>query len=30
VIGSITDQAGLVELPQAGLAGRKDQSFRPV
>jgi phosphoribosylformylglycinamidine cyclo-ligase len=30
VIGSITDQDGLVELPQAGLAGRKDQGFRRV
>jgi phosphoribosylformylglycinamidine cyclo-ligase len=30
VIGTITDQAGLVELPQAGLAGRKDEGFRPV
>jgi phosphoribosylformylglycinamidine cyclo-ligase len=30
VIGSITDQAGLVELPQAGLTGRKDQGFRPA
>jgi phosphoribosylformylglycinamidine cyclo-ligase len=30
VIGSITDQAGLVELPQAGLAGRKDEGFRPL
>jgi phosphoribosylformylglycinamidine cyclo-ligase len=28
VIGSATDQAGLVELPQAGLAGRKDEGFR--
>ena len=27
VIGSITEQAGLVELPQAGLAGRKDEGF---
>jgi phosphoribosylformylglycinamidine cyclo-ligase len=30
VIGSITDQVGLVELPRAGLAGRKDEGFRPV
>jgi phosphoribosylformylglycinamidine cyclo-ligase len=28
VIGSITDQDGLVELPQAGLSGRKDEGFR--
>jgi phosphoribosylformylglycinamidine cyclo-ligase len=28
VIGAITDQDGLVELPQAGLAGRKDEGFR--
>jgi phosphoribosylformylglycinamidine cyclo-ligase len=28
VIGAITDQAGLVELPQAGLAGRRDAGFR--
>jgi phosphoribosylformylglycinamidine cyclo-ligase len=28
VIGTITDQRGLVELPQAGLAGRKDEGFR--
>jgi phosphoribosylformylglycinamidine cyclo-ligase len=30
VIGTITDQDGLVELPQAGLAGRKDEGFRRV
>jgi phosphoribosylformylglycinamidine cyclo-ligase len=30
VIGSITDQAGLVDLPRAGLAGRKDEGFRPA
>jgi phosphoribosylformylglycinamidine cyclo-ligase len=30
VVGSITDQDGLVELPQAGLAGRKDEGFRAV
>jgi phosphoribosylformylglycinamidine cyclo-ligase len=30
VIGSTTGDAGLVELPQAGLAGRKDEGFRPV
>ena len=30
VIGSTTDHAGLVELPQAGLAGRKDEGFRAV
>ena len=30
VIGATTDQAGLVELPQAGLAGRKDEGFSPV
>jgi phosphoribosylformylglycinamidine cyclo-ligase len=30
VIGAITDHAGLVELPRAGLAGRKDEGFRPV
>jgi phosphoribosylformylglycinamidine cyclo-ligase len=30
VIGSITDQNGLVELPQVGLAGRKDEGFRAV
>jgi phosphoribosylformylglycinamidine cyclo-ligase len=28
VIGEATDRGGLVELPQAGLAGRKDQGFR--
>jgi phosphoribosylaminoimidazole (AIR) synthetase len=28
VIGTITDQDGLVELPKAGLAGRKDEGFR--
>jgi phosphoribosylformylglycinamidine cyclo-ligase len=28
VIGTITDQRGLVELPQAGLTGRKDEGFR--
>jgi phosphoribosylformylglycinamidine cyclo-ligase len=28
VIGTITAQDGLVELPQAGLAGRKDEGFR--
>jgi phosphoribosylformylglycinamidine cyclo-ligase len=30
VIGTITDQNGLVELPQAGLAGRKDEGFSPA
>jgi hypothetical protein len=30
VIGATTDQAGLIELPQAGLAGRKDEGFRPA
>jgi phosphoribosylformylglycinamidine cyclo-ligase len=30
VIGAITDKDGLVELPQAGLAGRKDEGFRAV
>jgi phosphoribosylformylglycinamidine cyclo-ligase len=30
VIGSTTDQTGLVELPQAGLAGRKDEGFSAV
>jgi phosphoribosylformylglycinamidine cyclo-ligase len=30
VIGTITDEAGLVELPRSGLAGRKDAGFRPV
>ena len=30
VIGTITDQDGLVELPQVGLAGRRDESFRPA
>jgi phosphoribosylformylglycinamidine cyclo-ligase len=30
VIGATTDQAGLVELPRAGLAGRKDEGFRPA
>ena len=30
VIGAITDRQGLVELPQAGLAGRKDQGFSAV
>jgi phosphoribosylformylglycinamidine cyclo-ligase len=30
VIGSTTAEAGLVELPQAGLAGRKDEGFRAV
>jgi phosphoribosylformylglycinamidine cyclo-ligase len=30
VIGQATRTAGLVELPQAGLAGRRDQGFRPV
>ena len=28
VIGTITDQDGLVELPRAGLVGRKDEGFR--
>ena len=28
VIGAITDRDGLVELPQAGLAGRRDEGFR--
>lgn len=27
VIGSVTDSAGLVEIPGSGLAGRKDQGF---
>jgi phosphoribosylformylglycinamidine cyclo-ligase len=30
VIGEVTAGAGLVELPRAGLAGRKDEGFRPV
>ena len=30
VIGSVTDSAGLVELPGAGLAGRADQGFGPA
>ena len=30
VIGTITDRPGLVELPQAGLAGRKGEGFRTV
>jgi phosphoribosylformylglycinamidine cyclo-ligase len=30
VIGEITDQPGLVELPHARLAGRKDEGFRAV
>jgi phosphoribosylformylglycinamidine cyclo-ligase len=30
VIGSTTDQTGLVELPQAGLAGRRDDGFSSV
>jgi phosphoribosylformylglycinamidine cyclo-ligase len=30
VVGTITDQDGLVELPQAGLAGRKDEGLRAV
>jgi phosphoribosylformylglycinamidine cyclo-ligase len=30
VIGAITGDAGLVELPQAGLAGRKDEGFRSL
>jgi phosphoribosylformylglycinamidine cyclo-ligase len=30
VIGSITESDGVVELPQAGLAGRKDHGFRPA
>jgi phosphoribosylformylglycinamidine cyclo-ligase len=30
VIGTVTDQDGLVEIPQAGLTGRKDEGFRPV
>jgi phosphoribosylformylglycinamidine cyclo-ligase len=30
VIGAITDQAGLVELPLAGLAGRRARGFRPA
>lgn len=30
VIGEVTDRDGLVELPQAGLAGRKDEGFRAV
>jgi hydrogenase maturation factor len=27
VIGSVTDSAGLVELPRAGLTGRADEGF---
>jgi phosphoribosylaminoimidazole (AIR) synthetase len=30
VIGTITEQDGLVELPHAGLAGRKDEGFRAL
>jgi phosphoribosylformylglycinamidine cyclo-ligase len=30
VIGEITADAGLVELPGAGLSGRKDEGFRPA
>src|SRR3954471_3584451 len=30
VIGATTADAGLVELPQAGLSGRKDEGFRPA
>lgn len=30
VIGEITADAGLVELPQAGLSGRRDEGFRPA
>jgi phosphoribosylformylglycinamidine cyclo-ligase len=30
LIGTTTDQTGLVELPRAGLVGRKDQGFRPA
>jgi phosphoribosylformylglycinamidine cyclo-ligase len=30
VIGTITDEAGLVELPRSGLAGRRVAGFRPV
>jgi phosphoribosylformylglycinamidine cyclo-ligase len=30
VIGEVTAQAGLVELPGAGLAGRSGEGFRPV
>jgi phosphoribosylformylglycinamidine cyclo-ligase len=30
VIGTATSDAGLVELPQARLAGRRDEGFRPV
>ena len=30
VIGTVTDRAGLVELPFVGLEGRRDQGFRPA
>ena len=30
VIGSVTDQAGLVELPRVGLTGRADGGFSPA
>ncbi len=30
VIGSVTDRAGLVEVPADGLEGRKDQGFAPT
>ena len=30
LIGQITAQSGLVELPSVGLVGRKDQGFRPA
>jgi hypothetical protein len=30
VIGTITDQPGLVELPRVALAGRKYEGFRPL
>jgi phosphoribosylformylglycinamidine cyclo-ligase len=30
VIGEVTDRDGLVELPAAGLAGRRGQGFRPT
>ena len=30
VIGSVTDRAGLVEVPGDGLAGRESQGFGPA
>src|SRR5207248_6740181 len=30
VIGEVTENAGLIELPRAGLTGRRGEGFRPV